>query len=80
MVSNFPHRILLTTIPVDIAWPFGLVCIGILAFFYGTGHIWKKTIITFEYLFMGGRMSLGAIALWMSGHLQKELPRYEYQR
>jgi len=64
---------------VDIAWPFGLTLISVLSFITGTGFFLRKMIITIEFLLMGGRMSLGAIMLFTSGHLRKELPRYLYQ-
>ena len=65
---------------VDIAWPFGLVAIGIISFFYGDGYLLKKSIISMLYIIAGLRMGIGALILLKKGHLNKELPRYRYQR
>lgn len=65
---------------VDIAWPFGLVTIGILSFFYGDGYLLKKSIISMLYIIAGLRMGIGALILLKKGYLNKELPRYSYQR
>ena len=65
---------------VDIAWPFGLVAIGIISFFYGDGYLLKKSIISMLYIIAGLRMGIGALILLKKGYLNKELPRYSYQR
>ena len=65
---------------VDIAWPFGLVAIGIISFFYGDGYLLKKSIISMLYIIAGLRMGIGALILLKKGYLDKELPRYSYQR
>ena len=65
---------------VDIAWPFGLIAIGIISFFYGDGYLLKKSIISMLYIIAGLRMGIGALILLKKGHLNKELPRYRYQR
>ena len=65
---------------VDIAWPFGLVVIGIISFFYGDGYLLKKSIISMLYIIAGLRMGIGALILLKKGYLNKELPRYSYQR
>ena len=65
---------------VDIAWPFGLVTIGIISFFYGDGYLLKKSIISMLYIIAGLRMGIGALILLKKGYLDKELPRYSYQR
>ncbi len=64
---------------VDIGWPLGLAIIGALVLVDGnfTGASIAAGLM---YLFMGLRMGLGAISLWRQGHLERELPRYEYQR
>eukprot|EP00211_Chloroparvula_japonica_P015019 CAMPEP_0119131268 /NCGR_PEP_ID=MMETSP1310-20130426/9881_1 /TAXON_ID=464262 /ORGANISM="Genus nov. species nov., Strain RCC2339" /LENGTH=262 /DNA_ID=CAMNT_0007121827 /DNA_START=305 /DNA_END=1093 /DNA_ORIENTATION=+ len=63
---------------VDVAWPWGLVLIGLLAYWFGTGYFLRKLIIASQYIFMGGRMGLGAVLLM--GHFKHELPRYVFQR
>ena len=65
---------------VDIAWPFGLVAIGVISFFYGDGYLLKKSIISMLYIIAGLRMGIGALILLKKGFLNKELPRYSYQR
>ncbi len=65
---------------VDIGWPWGLVCIGVVTFFLGEGYSWRVWGIGGLYIFMGLRMGIGAIQLWRKGYIQKELPRYRYQR
>jgi len=65
---------------VDIGWPWGLVCIGLVTLFLGEGYHWRVWLIGGLYIFMGFRMGIGAIQLWQKGYIQKELPRYKYQR
>ena len=65
---------------VDIALPFGLIAIGIISFFYGNGYFLKKSIISMLYIIAGLRMGIGALILLKKGYLNKELPRYSYQR
>ena len=64
---------------VDIAWPFGLVSIGLLSFFT-VKYITRKIIISLIYIIAGLRMGIGALILLKKGYLNKELPRYQYQR
>ena len=65
---------------VDIGWPWGLTVIGILTWIYGEGDNLRVAIVSIAYIFAGSRMGLGAIKLLISGHLDKELPRYEFQK
>ena len=65
---------------VDIGWPWGLTVIGILTWIYGEGDSLRVAIVNIAYIFAGSRMGLGAIKLLISGHLDKELPRYEFQK
>ena len=65
---------------VDIGWPWGLVCIGVLVLINGEGYWIRKYIISGMYLIAGLRMGIGAIILLKKGYLNKELSRYEYQR
>ena len=65
---------------VDIGWPWGLTVIGILTWIYGEGDNLRIAIVSIAYIFAGSRMGLGAIKLLISGHLDKELPRYEFQK
>ena len=65
---------------VDIGWPWGLTVIGILTWIYSEGDALRVAIVSIAYIFAGSRMGLGAIKLLVSGHLDKELPRYEFQK
>lgn len=65
---------------VDIGWPWGLVLIGVLVLVMGDGYWLRKYIIAGMYLFAGLRMGLLALKMLKIGHLDKELPRYKYQR
>lgn len=64
---------------VDIGWPLGLAVIGVVVIVHHTLTV-HSLLIGAIYLFMGLRMGLGAIKMWRSGHLERELPRYQYQR
>ena len=65
---------------VDIAWPWGLVCIGLLTLFFSNGYVWRVRIVSAVYIFIGLRMGLGALQLWQKGYMKREFPRYQYQR
>ena len=65
---------------VDIGWPWGLVCIGVIVLINGDGYWVRKYIISGMYIFAGLRMGIGALVLLKKGHLNKELSRYEFQR
>lgn len=65
---------------VDIAWPWGLVLLGVITFMFSEGHIVRKSVVSAAYIFAGARMGLGALYLLKLGKLDRELPRYEYQK
>ncbi|MFT4995216.1 MAG: steroid 5-alpha reductase family enzyme [Paraglaciecola sp.] len=65
---------------VDIAWPWGLVLIGILTFIFSDGYGPRVVVVSMAYIFAGARMGLGALKMWKLGYLKKEFPRYEYQK
>lgn len=65
---------------VDIAWPWGLVCLGLLTLLWAEGYTWRVWVIGGIYILIGLRMGLGALLLWRKGYMQKEFPRYQYQR
>ena len=58
---------------VDIAWPFGLISIGIIVIFFGEGYLPRKIIISSLYLIAGLRMGLGALVLFKKGYLDLSL-------
>lgn len=65
---------------VDIGWPWGLTVIGVITWLYSEGDPTRVAIVSIAYIFAGSRMGLGAIKLFTSGHLDTELPRYEFQK
>ena len=65
---------------VDIGWPWGLVLLGVVSFIFSTGNEIRSFIVSMMVIMIGLRMGLGAIKLWRAGYLEKEFPRYEYQR
>ena len=65
---------------VDIVWPSGLTLICVFAWVYGDGDNLSVLIFSFDYILAASRVGLGAIKLLISGHLDKELPRYEFQK
>lgn len=65
---------------VDLAWPLGLFFIGVQVFLFSGELTWRSGIIGGLYMFAGGRMSAMALIGLKLGYLNKELPRYEYQR
>lgn len=65
---------------VDIGWPWGLFCIGVISLLLGEGDPWRVKIVGGIYIIIGMRMGMGALQLWRKGYLKKEFPRYQYQR
>ncbi|WP_286261941.1 DUF1295 domain-containing protein [Thalassotalea atypica] len=65
---------------VDIGWPWGLTVIGVITWLYGEGDAVRVAVVSIAYIFAGSRMGLGAIKLLKMGHLDTELPRYEFQK
>lgn len=65
---------------VDIAWPWGLVLIGVMTFLNSPGYEIRVWVVSGVYVFMGLRMGLGALHMWHNGWLKTEFPRYQYQR
>ena len=69
---------------VDISWPWGLVCLGVSPIlatgFVSASSSTRSLVVMAAYVLSGLRMGLGAVTMALSGHLDKELPRYEYQR
>ncbi|GHH38555.1 DUF1295 domain-containing protein [Lentzea cavernae] len=71
---------------VDVAWPWGLVGIGLVTVLT-SGPLTATTVaIAAVYLVMGARMGLWSLVLtvkhgwWRPGSPKAELPRYQYQR
>jgi steroid 5-alpha reductase family enzyme len=65
---------------VDLAWPLGLFFIGLQVLFFSDEMTSRSYIIAALYLFAGGRMTAMALIGLKLGYLNKELPRYQYQR
>ena len=64
---------------VDIAWPWGLACIGACTLMVANGEPARVRVIGIIYLMIGLRMGLGALVLLKKGFLRRELPRYQYR-
>jgi steroid 5-alpha reductase family enzyme len=65
---------------VDLAWSLGLFFIGLQVLFFSNELTSRSVIVASLYLFAGGRMTLMALIGLKLGYLNKELPRYQYQR
>jgi steroid 5-alpha reductase family enzyme len=65
---------------VDIGWPWGLVLLGSISYFYSDGYWLRSLIVSVVVVLVGLRMGLGALKMWRLGLLKKEFPRYQYQR
>ena len=65
---------------VDIGWPWGLVLLGIISFCFSNGYWLRSLIVSSVVILIGLRMGLGALKMWRLGLLEKEFPRYQYQR
>ena len=74
--AYFTHRMSY----VDIAWPWGLVAIGMTVLALGEGYWLRIYIIAALYIVSGLRMGIGAVVLYRRGHLDTELSRYKFQR
>ena len=79
-ISHIPGCVTGRLSYVDVAWPWGLAAIGGLTLGFGTGTFWRKVTIGVIYLFIGGRMGLGAIRALVTGKLNNEFPRYDYRK
>jgi steroid 5-alpha reductase family enzyme len=80
---------------VDIAWPTGLLAMGVVSFMrslhnllFGDdkrehkswGEVLRPFLASFAYIFQGGRMAFGAWTMFSVGPLHHEMQRYMYQR
>ncbi|MDA9321728.1 DUF1295 domain-containing protein [Gammaproteobacteria bacterium] len=65
---------------VDIGWPWGLVLLGLISFVFSDGYWLRSLVISGVVIVIGLRMGLGALKMWQLGLLDREFPRYQYQR
>ena len=65
---------------VDIGWPWGLVLLGLISFVLSDGYWLRSLIVSLVVISIGLRMGLGALQMWRLGLLNREFPRYQYQR
>ena len=65
---------------VDIGWPIGLCCLAVTSMVEGSGLDARKYLATICLLLHGGRMALGALALFFPYKWKEDLPRYVYAR
>lgn len=83
VLANIPALVTGRMSYVDLAWPWGLVCLSLPSLISphaDQGWLDRRTLVSLAYFLAGLRMGLGALALWVKGHLQEEMPRYLYQR
>jgi len=85
LTANLPALVTGRMSYVDIAWPWGLVTIGLTPLLSGAQWPFqlgfdRATLVMVAYLVSGLRMGLGALVMAAFGHLNKELPRYLFQR
>lgn len=80
VVAIIPALVTLRMSYVDIAWPFGLVALGVLTLVFGDSSSRPVMAVAVIYVIMGARMGIGGLVLLIQGELDKELPRYRYQR
>jgi len=79
-MANIPAFLTKRMSYVDVAWPWGLVTIGLLPLISGQTMDKRTILISGAYVFAGFRMALGASIFFFKGLLQKEFPRYLYLR
>ena len=65
---------------VDIGWPWGLVLLGGLSYWLSDGYWARSLAVSAVLVAIGLRMGLGALKMWRLGLLEREFPRYQYQR
>ena len=65
---------------VDIGWPWGLVLLSLISFTFSDGYWLRSFLVSLVIMLIGLRMGLGALKMWRLGMLDREFPRYEYQR
>ncbi len=66
---------------VDVAWPWGLVAVGVLTLVFSDTGSALTIAVAAAYVVVGGRMGIwGFRLIWGGGVLSEDLPRYRYQR
>ncbi|MEM8562976.1 MAG: DUF1295 domain-containing protein [Pseudomonadota bacterium] len=69
---------------VDIGWPLGVAVIGIVTLTVSLaleqGAFWRVLVVSLVMVVVGSRMGIAAVLAWRDGHLERELPRYQYQQ
>jgi steroid 5-alpha reductase family enzyme len=65
---------------VDIGWPWGLVLLGLISFVFSDGYWLRSLVVSGVVIVIGLRMGFGALKMWQLGLLDREFPRYQYQR
>ena len=52
----------------------------LISFIFSDGYWLRSLIVSLVIISIGLRMGLGALKMWRLGLLDREFPRYEYQR
>ena len=80
LTANIPALVTGRMSYVDIAWPWGLVSIGLLPLIGIPANDFRAYFVMTAYLVAGARMALGGAIMFFAGGLQQEFPRYLYLR
>lgn len=80
LVAHIPTQKTKRMSYVDIAWPWGLVVIGVVAAFMQSSVEWRGVLILVVYGGMGGRTGIRSVRAVVRGAFAVEFPRYEYQK
>lgn len=64
---------------VDIAWPWGLVTLGVLPFIYPSHDTLRASLVGIAFFMAGFRMGLGSLVHTWNGGMKRDYPRYLYQ-
>jgi len=81
LTANIPSLMTGRMSYVDIAWPWGLITIGVMPFLSAVQeNSYRTNFVMIAYMVAGGRMALGGAVQFFAGKLQTEFPRYLYQR
>ena len=78
ITANIPALLTQRMSYVDIAWPWGLMAIGLFPLGLKTELNLRTKLVMGAYFLAGFRMAFGGAILLFKGQFGKEFPRYEY--
>jgi hypothetical protein len=65
---------------VDIGWPMGLVVLAANLMLYGPASLERRLVVGVPLMLHGGRMFLGALAMFFPYVFKEDLSRYQYAK